>query len=285
MADAIDDAYLSKLAVPIIEREPAFADLMAARIGEMRLLMPEWDTWMLRSDPINRVCRHAAYGDLLYYQELNEGFRATLRDWATGSDLTAKASDWGLERYAGEDDASLSRRLDEEMKGFAATGADSWYASNAFKASPERVADVAVTGDGKGNVFVAILAKDNGGLAVPDLLATVSARLNLVGVKGTNDTVHVAPAVIDEVDVVFDYWLLPDAPPDTSERADKAIRAAFAKERRLGWDFVTDWATAKLFVEGMRKVSLREPTADVATAFNQAVALRSVTPNYRGRQL
>ena len=285
MADEIDDAYLSKLATPIIEREPAFPELMASRIAEMRLLMPEWDTYMLRSDPINRICRHAAYGDLLYYQELNEGFRATLRDFAKDADLTAKAGDWGLERYLGEDDDSLSRRLDEEMKGFAAMGSDSWYASNAFKASPERVADVAVNGDGKGNVFVAVLAKDNGGLAVPDLLSIVSTRLNLVGIKGTNDTIHVQPAVISEVDLAFDYWLLPDAPPDTSERADRAVRAAFAKERRLGWDFVTEWAGAKLFVEGMRKVTVTAPSAAVATPFNQAVALHYVTPNYRGRQL
>ena len=285
MADEIDDAFLSKLAVPVIEREPAFADLMAARIAEMRGLMPEWDTWMLRSDPINRICRHAAYGDLLYYQELNEGFRATLRDFATGKDLDAKAAEWDLTRYDGELDPSLSRRLDERMKGFAAMGGDSWYASNAFEAWPERVADVAVDGDGRGNIFVAILAKDNGGVADDALLARVNERLNAIGVRGTNDTPHARPAVIAQVDLTFDYWLLPDAPDDTAIRADKRLRMSFEAERRLGWDFITDWAGAKLFVDGMRKVKITGPTDDISTAFNEAVSLRSVTPNYRGRLL
>ncbi|GJD31500.1 hypothetical protein PMNALOAF_2759 [Methylobacterium adhaesivum] len=285
MAGEIDDAFLSKLAVPVIEREPEFASLFSARIAQMRSLMPEWDTWMLRGDPINRICRHAAYGDLLFYQEINEAFRASLKDFATGEDLTRKASDWDLERYEGESDESLSRRLEARMKGHSGAGPDSWYESNAFEAAPERVADVAVRGDGRGSIFVAVLAKDNGGVADDDLLDTVRVALNRRGTKGTNDTIVARSAVIAEIDLIFDYWLLPDAPIDTVERADSRVRASFDKARRLEWDFERSWANAQLFVEGMKKIEIVSPVADIVTEFGEAVSLRSIVPNYRGRAL
>lgn len=283
MADEIDDAFLSKLPVPFIEREPEFAERFAARLAQMRGLMPEWDTWMLRSDPINRIVRHAAYGDLLYFQELNEGFRATLRGFAAGEDLTAKARDWGLERYEGESDASLDRRLEARMKGFSGAGPVDWYASNAFEAWPERVEDVAVRGDGRGNIFVTILAKDNGGVADDDLLGTVGAALNRRGTRGTNDTIRVSAAVIANIDFVFDYWLLPTAAADTVERAVNRLETNFVAARRLEWDFSRSWANAQLFVEGMQKIEIPSPAADVVAEYGQAVALKSVTPNFRGR--
>lgn len=285
MSVEIDDAFLAKLPAPIIEREPLFQEFLDARIAQMRELIPSWDTYMLRSDPINRICRHAAYGDMLYYQELNEAFRATLRDFATGMDLTHKARDWGIERYVGEDDDSLGRRLEARMKGHSGAGPSSWYESNAFEAAPKEVADVAVRGDGFGNVFVYVLAKGNGGIATPDLLATISTALNLRGTRGTNDKIGVRPAVIAEVDLVFDYWLLPDAPLDTIERAVKRVESSFDKARRLEWDFERSWANAHLFVEGMKKVEVTSPTTDIVAEFGQAVALRSVVPNYRGRSL
>lgn len=287
MSDEIDDAYLSRLALPVIEREPAFASLMDARIAQMRLLMPSWDTYMLRSDPINRICRHAAYGDLMFVQDANEVFRATLRDFAEGADLTAKAADWGVIRYDGEDDASLGRRLEAAMKGLSGAGPLSWYEHQAFEAAPERVADVAVTADptGTGRIYIAILSKDNGGLADESLIETVATRLNLREVRGTNDTLITRPAVIANIDLVAEMWLLPDAAADTLMVADTNLRAAFAKDRRLGWDFDPSWATAKLFVPGVQKVKITDPHEGIATTFDQAVALRSFTPVYKGRAL
>lgn len=285
MAEEIDEFFLSKLPVPVIEREPVFQSLLDKRIAQMRLLMPTWDTYMLRSDPINKFCRHAAVGDLLYYQELNETFRASLRDFATGEDLKAKARDWGVEPYPGEDDVSLERRLEAAMKGVGEAEPVDRYAREAFTAAPDRVSDVKVRGDGRGTIFVYVLAKDNGGVADESLLSTVAEHLNRRGIKGTNDTIAVRSAVIAEIDLIFDYWLLPDATLDTIERGVTRVEAAFVKARRLEWDFERSWANAHLFVEGMKKIEIASPVEDIVTEFGQAVALRSIVPNYRGRAL
>ncbi|WP_316227744.1 baseplate J/gp47 family protein [Bradyrhizobium sp. SZCCHNR3015] len=275
--------------MPVIEREPAFETLFNNRLAQLRGLLTdvgfEWDTHMLRSDPLNRFCRHAAYGDLLMVSAMNDTFRATLTDFAQGADLIALASDWNLTQADGEAIDDLRRRLRETKKGQGGF-TDNWYKRHAFAADPLRIDDVGVEGDAKGGVLVSILSKDNGGVASDDLLATVDAALNQPGVRGDNDHITVVRAVILTVNVDADVWLLPEATKDTTLAASEAaLVASFAAERRLGWDFASDFAVAALRTIGVKRVSLVAPASNsvVVTAANEAVALGSIKLNYRGR--
>ncbi len=283
------DAPLPNIPLPVIEREPAFETLFNNRLAQLRGLLTdvgfEWDTHMLRSDPLNRFCRHAAYGDLLMVSAMNDTFRATLTDFAQGADLIALASDWNLTQADGEAIDDLRRRLRETKKGQGGF-TDNWYKRHAFAADPLRIDDVGVEGDAKGGVLVSILSKDNGGVASDDLLATVDAALNQPGVRGDNDHITVVRAVILTVNVDADVWLLPEATKDTTLAASEAaLVASFAAERRLGWDFASDFAVAALRTIGVKRVSLVAPASNsvVVTAANEAVALGSIKLNYRGR--
>lgn len=283
------DAPLPNIPLPVIEREPAFETLFNARLAQLRGLLADvgfdWDTHMLRSDPLNRFCRHAAYGDLLMVSSMNDTFRATLTDFAQGADLIALASDWSLTQADGEAIDDLRRRLRETKKGQGGF-TDNWYKRFAFAADPLRVDDVGVEGDAKGGVLVSILSKDNGGVASDDLLATVDAALNQPGVRGDNDHITVVRAVILTVDVEADVWLLPEATKDaTLAASEAALVAAFAAERRLGWDFASDFAVAALRTIGVKRVSLIQPASNsvVVTAANEAVALGTIKLNYKGR--
>ncbi|WP_315764529.1 baseplate J/gp47 family protein [Bradyrhizobium sp. SZCCHNR2009] len=283
------DLPLPNIPLPVIEREPAFETLFNNRLDQLRGLLTDvgfdWDTYMLRSDPLNRFCRHAAYGDLLMVSAMNDTFRATLTDFAQGADLIALASDWDLTRADGETIDDLRRRLRETKKGQGGFS-DNWYKRFAFAADPLRVDDVGVEGDGSGGVLVSILSKDNGGVASDDLLATVDAALNAPGVRGDNDHIRVVRAVILTVNVEADVWLLPEASKDdTLAAAETALFANFATERRLGWDFASDFAIAALRTTGVKRVTLITPQANsvVVTAANEAVALGSIKLNYAGR--
>ncbi|MGX9427983.1 baseplate J/gp47 family protein [Bradyrhizobium sp. LeoA1S1] len=281
------DAPLPNLPLPVIEREPAFQTLFDNRITQMRGLLEtaglDWDTYMLRSDPINNFCRHAAYGDLLYVASLNDTFRATLIDFAQGADLIAQASDWGMTPFEGEAIDDLRRRLRERKKGQGGF-TENWYKRFAFAADP-RVADVGVTGDAKGGVKVSILSTEGEGVASEELLAIVSAALNLPTVLGDNDHIEVVPAVIRVVNVEADVWLLPEAPADELETAKTRLATEFAAARRLGWDFTADFVIAALRTSGVRRIVMITPAADDYTRAepNEAVALGTVKLNYKGR--
>ncbi|WP_316205993.1 baseplate J/gp47 family protein [Bradyrhizobium sp. SZCCHNR3058] len=283
------DLPLPNIPLPVIEREPTFETLFNNRLDQLRGLLTDvgfdWDTYMLRSDPLNRFCRHAAYGDLLMVSAMNDTFRATLTDFAQGADLIALASDWDLTRADGETIDDLRRRLRETKKGQGGFS-DNWYKRFAFAADPLRVEDVGVEGDGSGGVLVSILSKDNGGVASDELIATVEAALNAPGVRGDNDHIRVVRAVILTVNVEADVWLLPEASKDdTLAAAETALFANFATERRLGWDFASDFAIAALRTTGVKRVTLITPQANsvVVTAANEAVALGSIKLNYAGR--
>ncbi|WP_316228718.1 baseplate J/gp47 family protein [Bradyrhizobium sp. SZCCHNR1045] len=275
--------------MPVIEREPAFETLFNDRLTQLRGLLTDagfdWDTYMLRSDPLNRFCRHAAYGDLLMVSAMNDTFRATLTDFAQGSDLIALASDWNLTQADGESIDDLRRRLRETKKGQGGF-TDNWYKRWAFAGAPLLVDDVGVEGDAKGGVLVSILSKDNGGVASDDLLATVDAALNMPSIRGDNDHITVVRAVIRTVNVQADVWLLPEATKDTTiAAAEAALRANFATERRLGWDLASDFVSASLRTTGVKRVALitPEPNSVVVTAANEAVALGTVDLRYQGR--
>ncbi|KRR21709.1 baseplate J/gp47 family protein [Bradyrhizobium retamae] len=282
------DAPLPNLPLPVIEREPEFQILFDARLTQMRGLLEtaglDWDTWMLRSDPINNVCRHAAYGDLLYVTSLNDTFRATLIDFGQGADLIAQASDWNLERAEGETIDDLRRRLRERKKGQGGF-TDNWYKRFAFEAAPLLVADVGVAGDSKGGVKVSILSAEANGVASPELLATVNAALNQPTVLGDNDHIEVVPAVIRVVNVEADVWLLPEAPANELTSAEARLKTEFAAARRLGWDFTADFVIAALRTSGVRRIVMLTPAADsyVRAEPNEAVALGTVKLNFKGR--
>ncbi|MEY9238519.1 phage-related baseplate assembly protein [Bradyrhizobium japonicum] len=282
------DAPLPNLPLPVIEREPAFQALFDARLTQMRGLLEtaglDWDTYMLRSDPINNFCRHAAYGDLLYVTSLNDTFRATLLDFGQGADLIAQASDWNMTQAVGESLDDLRRRLRERKKGQGGF-TENWYKRYAFAADPLRVADVGVVGDAKGGVKVSILSTEGDGVASPALLATVTAALNDPLVLGDNDHVDVVPAVIRVVNVEADVWLLPEAPASELQTAEDRLKAEFAAARRLGWDFTADFVIASLRTSGVRRIVMISPAADDYTRAepNEAVALGTVKLNFKGR--
>jgi phage-related baseplate assembly protein len=281
------DAPLPKLPLPVIEREPVWQDLFNARIAQLQGLMTtagiNWDTYMLRSDPFNNFCRHAAYGDLLFAESLNDTFRATLLDFANGADLVAQASDWDLTPFAGELDPDLRRRLRERKKGQGGF-TDNWYKRWAF-ASDLRVADVGIAGDAKGGVTVSILSSDNGGVASADLLAIVTTALNRPLIRGDNDTITVVPAVIKIVDIAANVWLLPEAADTELAAAQQALTNDFNAARRLGWDFASDFAVASLRTSGVSRIVMVTPASDsvVSVAPNEAVALGTILLNPMGR--
>jgi len=281
------DAPLPNFSLPVIEREPAFQSLFDERLTQMRGLLTtagiDWDTWMLRSDPINNMCRHAAYGDLLYVTSLNDTFRATLLDFGQGADLLAQGTDWNLSPFPDESMDDFRRRLRETKKGQGGF-TENWYKRFAFDADP-RVADVGVAGDGKGGVKVSILSTEEGGVASDDLIAVVSAALNRPNVLGDNDHVAVVRAVIRVINVEADVWLLPEASDDEYQKAEDRLKAEFAAARRLGWDFTGDFIIAALRTTGVRRIRMLSPAADdhVNVDANEAVALGSIKINRKGR--
>lgn len=282
------DAPLPNLPLPVIERESEFTTLFDARLAQLRGLLDtagiDWDTYMLRSDPLNNFCRHAAYGDLLYAQSLNDTFRATLLDFGQGADLIAQGSDWDLVPAEGESMDDFRRRLREQKKGQGGF-TENWYKRHAFRAAPLRIADVGIAGDAKGGVMVSILSSDNGGVATDDLLNLVALTLNDPAIRADNDHISVVRAVIRVVNVEANVWTLPEAADNALAVSEANLISEFAASRRLGWDFAGDFALAALRTKGIKRVQMVTPAADayVAAAPNEAIALGPIKLNPMGR--
>lgn len=242
----------------------------------------DYDVENLETDPAQILLQVSAYQDVLLRQRVNEAIRSTFLAYAMGGDLDVLAQWYDVYRLAGEDDERLRRRIILAIQGRSPGGTEARYRAIALGADV-RVADAAVYTVGRDpTVRVAVFSAEAGGVASPLLLAAVDAALQAPDVRMVNDVIVVASAAQQVVDVVADIWLLPQAPESTIALARDGLVEAWA-DLSLGRDVTMSWVTAMLQVDGVQRVAVTTPAADVVMPFDQAAGLGTVTLNNRGR--
>jgi phage-related baseplate assembly protein len=135
----------------------------------------------------------------------------------------------------------------------------------------------------RARIVAAVDQAGGAGLASQDLLDAVDDRLQADDVRVLTDTVTVEGATIIPVDVTAQVWLYPGTHEAVFEGLEQRLKDAFAAQSGLGWDVTTSWLITQLHPEGVQRVVLTAPTANVVCSASDAPALGSITLTLAGR--
>lgn len=261
------------------------------RLGELRGQLEQifavagidYDVGSLETDPAQILLQVSAYQDIVLRQRINEAIRSWFLAYADGGDLDILAQWYDVERLVGETDAALRKRVVLAIQGRSTGGTEARYRSIALGADV-RVADAAVYTVGRDpTVHVAIFSTISGGIADASLLAKVDAALQDPAVRMVNDIIVVSSAAQQAVDIEANVWLLPSAADSLLGTMQANLTDAWARDMALGRDVTRSWVLSKLQLDGVHKVELIAPAADIVIPSNRAAALGTVTLHHVGR--
>ena len=300
MSELVD---LSKLDAPKVLEDLNFESLLADRKAEFIALFPQderpfWQARLsLESEPITKLLQEVVYLQLMERNRINNAAKATMLAYASGSDLDVIAANYNVKRQIIqeannnvtpkipqilEDDTSLRLRTQLAFEGLSVAGPRSAYIFHALSAHPD-VADVSVVSPQPANVTVTILSRNSQGEAEESLLNVVRAKLNDDDIRPIGDRVIVQSAVIQSYEIRAKLHLYRGPEYEPIKAAALKKLTAYTKEKhRLGRDISLSGIYAALHLEGVQRVELISPTADIVlpsskSAYCTAINLEIVT--------
>nr|DAS61011.1 MAG TPA: baseplate assembly protein [Caudoviricetes sp.] len=300
MSELVD---LSKLDAPKVLEDLDFESLLADRKAEFIALFPqdEREFWQARlsleSEPITKLLQEVVYLQLMERNRINNAAKATMLAYASGSDLDVIAANYNVKRQVIqeannnvtpqipeilEDDTSLRLRTQLAFEGLSVAGPRSAYIFHALSAHHD-VADVSVASPQPANVTVTILSRNGQGEADESLLNVVRTKLNDDDIRPIGDRVIVQSAVIQSYEIRAKLHLYRGPEYEPIKAAALKKLTAYTKEKhRLGRDISLSGIYAALHLEGVQRVELISPTADIVlpsskSAYCTAINLEIVT--------
>ncbi|EPP7681018.1 baseplate assembly protein [Yersinia enterocolitica] len=282
---------LSQLPAPMAVETLDYETLLAERKAELIALYPANEqeaitrTLSLESEPLVKLLQENAYRELILRQRVNEAAQAVMVAYANGSDLDQLGANNNVPRLiispadpdaippvaaVMESDTDFRLRIPQAFEALSVAGPTSAYEAHA-RSADGRVADASALSPSPACVTVTVLARAGNGEASPELLDIVSAALNDEDVRPVADRVTVQSATIVDytIDAVLYIYPGPEAEP-VRVAAEARMSAYIGTQRRLGRDIRTSAIYAALHVEGVQRVELNAPTADVVLNKTQA---------------
>lgn len=282
---------LSQLPPPQIVDEPDFETLLTERKAEFVALYPTEEqeavarTLMFESEPVVKILQENVYRELLLRQRINEAAQAVMVAYAISGDLDQLAANNNVERLTVtpaddtqippvaaemESDSDLRQRIPAAFEGMSVAGPTGAYEFHAMSADG-RVADASAISPLPAEVTISILSREGSGIADEDLLRTVSDALNDENVRPVGDRVTVQSARIMDYAVEAVLYVYPGPATEPVLAAAKVQLTSYINEqRRLGRDIRRSAIYAALHVNGVQRVELIQPAADVVLDKTQA---------------
>ena len=288
MSGTID---LSQLPPPVVVEPLDFETLFNERKEAFIALYPEDEqdvirrTLSLESEPITLLLEENCYRELLLRQRVNEAARAVMVAYSVGSDLDQLAANFNVERLTitpeddsvvppvpavMESDADLRVRTPQAFEGLSVAGPTAAYEFFGLSADG-RVADVSAVSPTPACVTVSVLSREGDGTASQELIDIVASALNGEEVRPVADrvTVQAAEIVPYEIDAMLYIYPGPESEP-IRQASEQKLQAYIADQRRLGRDIRLSAIYAALHVEGVQRVELAQPVADMVLDDTQA---------------
>ncbi|WP_312109850.1 baseplate assembly protein [Pantoea septica] len=282
---------LSQLPAPDVVEALDYETLLAERKATLISLYPPEQqaaiarTLALESEPLVKLLQENAYRELILRQRVNEAAKANMVAWATGADLDQLGANNGVTRLTlraadnstlpptaavMESDDNFRMRIAAAFEGLSVAGPSGAYEYHA-KSADGRIADVSATSPAPAEVAITVLSREGDGTASADLLAIVANALNDEDVRPVADRVRVQAAAIVSYRVDATLFLYPGPEAEPIRAAAEAKLLAFINaQSRLGRDIRQSALYAALHVEGVQRVELAQPTADVVLDKTQA---------------
>ncbi|KHG49638.1 baseplate assembly protein [Enterobacter hormaechei] len=284
---------LSQLPAPQIVDVPDFETLLAERKAAFVALYPADEqaavarTLALESEPITKQLQESTYREVLLRQRINEAAQAVMVAYALGGDLEQLAANYNVKRLTVtpadndvvppvaavmESDDALRLRVPAAFEGLSVAGPTAAYEFHA-RSADGRVADASATSPLPAEVVLTLLSREGDGTADSDLLAVVEKALNSESVRPVADrlTVRSAEIISYSVDATIFLYPGPEAEPVMAE-AKASLQKYIASQTRLGRDIRRSAIYAALHVEGVQRVELASPLADVVLDKTQAAS-------------
>ncbi|QHW71113.1 baseplate J/gp47 family protein [Raoultella ornithinolytica] len=279
---------LSQLPSPTIIEELDFETILVAVKAVMVAAFPEDEQSAvaaalgLESEPLNIIAQALAYRELLLRQRINEGAAACMLSHATGDDLDNIAANLDTERLiiteatdtadaVTEGDEALRLRAQAAFEGMSVAGPSAAYEYFARSASGQ-VADARATSPSPAEVVVSVLSTEGDGTASAELLAAVVAAVNDEEVRPLGDRVTVQSAEIVGYDIDATLYLYPGPESEPIINAAMAALKTFLadNDKKIGRDIVRSAISAALHVQGVQRVVINAPAADLQIDNTQA---------------
>lgn len=282
---------LSQLPAPDVVETLDFETILAERKATLISLYPEDEqeavarTLTLESEPLVKYLEENAYREVILRQRINEAAKAGMVAYAIKNDLDQLAANNNVERLVitpgdetqippvaavMETDSDLRQRVPAAFEGMSVAGPTGAYEFHALSADG-RVADASAFSPSPAEVVVTILARDGDGTAPEDLLQVVGEALNDEAVRPVADRVSVRSAEIVPYEIDAVLYVYPGPAKEPILAAAKAQGTAYINEqRRLGRDVRLSAIYAALHVQGVQRVELMKPLADMVLDKTQA---------------
>ena len=281
---------LSQLPAPDVVETLDFENILAAMLEDLQGRDPVFNA-LVESDPVYKVLEVAAYRETLIRQRVNDAARAVMLAYAAGPDLDHIGARFNVKRKllspgdptanppiepVWENDQEFRRRIQLSLEGLSVAGPEGAYIYHSLSADP-RVQDATATSPSAGEVLVTILSREGDGSAPADLVEAVDKHLQQDDLRPLTDAVTVQGAEIVGYDVRATIYTYPG--PDRAvvlTEARKELDLHVAEMRRLNKSIPLTGITAALHVEGVQRVELDNPPADLAISATQAAYCRSI---------
>ncbi len=282
---------LSQLPAPDVVETLDYETLLAERKATLISLYPPEQqaaiarTLSLESEPLVKLLQENAYREVILRQRINEAAQAVMVAYALDSDLDQLGANNGVQRLTitPADDAALPpvaavmegdddyrARIAAAFEGLSVAGPTGAYEYHA-RSADGRVADASAISPSPAVVTVTVLARDGDGTAPADLLAAIEKSLNGEDVRPVADRVRVQSARIVPYHIDAELYVYPGPEAEPIRAASEARLIAYVNtQKRLGRDIRLSALYAALHVEGVQRVDLLAPLADVVLDKTQA---------------
>lgn len=294
---------LSQLPAPAVVETLDYETLLAERKATLISLYPEEQreaialTLSLESEPIVKLLQENAYREVLLRQRINEAAKGVMVAYALDADLDQLGANNGVERLTltpadsttipptaavMESNDDYRARIAAAFEGLSVAGPTGAYEYHA-RSADGRVADASAISPSPAVVTVTVLAREGDGTAAADLLAVVDKALNDENVRPVADRVNVRSADIVNYAIEAEIFIYPGPEAEPVRAASEAKLAAYVTaQKRLGRDIRLSALYAAIHVEGVQRVNLIQPAADVMLDKTQAAYCTGYTLSVGG---
>lgn len=282
---------LSQLPAPDVVETLDYESILAERKATLISLYPEDQqdaiarTLALESEPLVKYLEENAYREVLWRQRVNEAALAVTLAYAENNDLDVMAANTNTARLiitpaddttlpptpaVMESDTDFRLRAQQAFEGLSVAGPVGAYEFHG-RSADGRVADISVISPEPACVTISVLSRENNGAASEDLLTIVRNALNDEDVRPVADRVTVQSAAIVSYTIDATLYIFPGPESEPIRAATEAkLKAYISAQHRLGRDIRQSAIYAALHVEGVQRVELAAPAADIVLDKTQA---------------
>lgn len=282
---------LSQLPAPDVVETLDYESILAERKATLISLYPEDQqdaiarTLALESDPLVKYLEENSYREVIWRQRVNESALAVTLAYSENSDLDVMAANTNTARLiispaddttipptpaVMESDTDFRLRAQQAFEGLSVAGPVGAYEFHG-RSADGRVADISVISPEPACVTISVLSREANGAASDELLAVVRNALNDENVRPVADRVTVLSAAIVEYTIDATLFIYPGPESEPIRTAAEAkLQAYISAQHRLGRDIRQSAIYAALHVEGVQRVELAAPVADIVLDKTQA---------------